>query len=492
MCARAAHRRRGRPRRAAKCAWPSQWTARVAAAADGDRDRRRRRGTAIGRCVSACGATGTSANAGTCGCEDRAAGRQRVGGRAGGRGDDDAVGAHRVDEAAVDLDRAFDHPAERAAVDDDVVQRQRVLRAMPSARSTVGGEQRAALLDVAAVEHRAERVLHAGERDVGEEAEPALVDADQRHVERRQLARDRQHRAVAAEHDGEVGGGPSASAIDDRIHRRRWAMCAVSVVERDLRGRARRGTSARRDSGSARPGLAWRPTSATRAKRAGRGAGMAAIKPQRVRRSAIGRRVPIAGAAGRTGAGPRAGAMAGASPRGKIAGMLDPRAQHLLKTLVERYIADGQPVGSRALSRHSGLELSPATIRNVMADLEEMGFIASPHTSAGRMPTPKGYRFFVDTLMVMKPLEQGEIHRLEGELTADRPQQLVSAAATAAVAAHALRRRRDDAAAARAAVPPPRVPAAVRAARAADHRHARRRRAEPHPAHRPLVHARRS
>jgi heat-inducible transcriptional repressor len=109
--------------------------------------------------------------------------------------------------------------------------------------------------------------------------------------------------------------------------------------------------------------------------------------------------------------------------------MLDARAQHLLKTLIERYIGDGQPVGSRALSRHSGLELSPATISNVMADLEEMGFISSPHTSAGRIPTPKGYRFFVDSLMVTKPLDQQEIHRLEGELVADRPQQLVSAAA---------------------------------------------------------------
>ena len=81
-----------------------------------------------------------------------------------------------------------------------------------------------------------------------------------------------------------------------------------------------------------------------------------------------------------------------------------------------------------------------------MADLEELGYIASPHTSAGRVPTPKGYRFFVDSLMVVKPLEQVEIHRLEGELTADRPQQLVSAAASAPVAAHAFRRRRDDAA----------------------------------------------
>jgi heat-inducible transcriptional repressor len=110
--------------------------------------------------------------------------------------------------------------------------------------------------------------------------------------------------------------------------------------------------------------------------------------------------------------------------------MLDPRAQHLLKTLVERYVAEGQPVGSRVLSRHSGLELSPATIRNVMADLEEMGLIASPHTSSGRVPTPRGYRFFVDSLMVVKPLEDDEIHRLEGELAVDRPQQLVNAAAS--------------------------------------------------------------
>src|ERR1700751_5937363 len=110
-------------------------------------------------------------------------------------------------------------------------------------------------------------------------------------------------------------------------------------------------------------------------------------------------------------------------------GMLDPRAQHLLKTLIERYIVDGQPVGSRVLSRQSGLELSPATIRNVMADLEEMGFIASPHTSAGRVPTSKGYRLFVDSLLVVKPLEEAEVTELQEQLQADRPQVLLSAAA---------------------------------------------------------------
>ena len=79
--------------------------------------------------------------------------------------------------------------------------------------------------------------------------------------------------------------------------------------------------------------------------------------------------------------------------------MLDSRARLLLKALVERYIADGQPVGSRTLSKASGLELSPATIRNVMSDLEDMGLIISPHTSAGRIPTARGYRLFVDTML---------------------------------------------------------------------------------------------
>ena len=107
---------------------------------------------------------------------------------------------------------------------------------------------------------------------------------------------------------------------------------------------------------------------------------------------------------------------------------LNERALILLKTLVERYIADGQPVGSRALSRYSGLDLSPASIRNVMADLEEMGFIASPHTSAGRVPTARGYRFFVDTLLTIKPLDTVEISQLEGQLHAENTQKLVISA----------------------------------------------------------------
>ena len=106
--------------------------------------------------------------------------------------------------------------------------------------------------------------------------------------------------------------------------------------------------------------------------------------------------------------------------------MLDERSRTLLKTLIERYIADGQPVGSRALSRFSGLDLSAATVRNVMADLEDLGFIASPHTSAGRVPTPRGYRFFVDSLLTMQPLATEKIHDMEGQLHPSQPQQPVS------------------------------------------------------------------
>jgi heat-inducible transcriptional repressor len=111
-----------------------------------------------------------------------------------------------------------------------------------------------------------------------------------------------------------------------------------------------------------------------------------------------------------------------------MSSVLDRRAQVLLKTLVERYIAEGEPVGSRVLSRYSGLDLSPATIRNVMADLEELGFIISPHTSAGRIPTPRGYRVFVDTLLTTKPLEQIEISQLEDSLHPDQPQRLMNSA----------------------------------------------------------------
>ena len=97
--------------------------------------------------------------------------------------------------------------------------------------------------------------------------------------------------------------------------------------------------------------------------------------------------------------------------------VLDERAQTLLRLLVEQYIRDGQPVGSRTLSREPGLDLSPATIRNIVSDLEELGFVKSPHTSAGRVPTIKGYRFFVDTLIKLTPPGGDELKRFSESLT---------------------------------------------------------------------------
>lgn len=102
---------------------------------------------------------------------------------------------------------------------------------------------------------------------------------------------------------------------------------------------------------------------------------------------------------------------------------LNERAQHMLKVLIQRYLLEGQPVGSRVLSRDSGLSLSPATIRNVMSDLEDAGFVTSPHTSAGRIPTVQGYRFFVDSLLSVTELDSVDLGSLEQQLTGEQDKQ---------------------------------------------------------------------
>lgn len=97
---------------------------------------------------------------------------------------------------------------------------------------------------------------------------------------------------------------------------------------------------------------------------------------------------------------------------------LTERAQFLLKVLTERYIREGQPVGSRVLARDAGLKLSPATIRNVISDLEDLGLVSSPHTSSGRVPTVQGYRLFVDTLLSVQTLEHSLVDTLRQQLDA--------------------------------------------------------------------------
>jgi len=111
---------------------------------------------------------------------------------------------------------------------------------------------------------------------------------------------------------------------------------------------------------------------------------------------------------------------------GDIRELMNERSQYLLKTLIERYIRDGQPVGSRTLAKEAEIALSSATIRNVMADLEDMGLIHAPHTSAGRVPTVQGYRLFVDTLLTIRPPDAQELQSLQSRMSPDsEPQDII-------------------------------------------------------------------
>ena len=114
---------------------------------------------------------------------------------------------------------------------------------------------------------------------------------------------------------------------------------------------------------------------------------------------------------------------------------LDPRARQLLRTLIARHIRDGEPVGSQTLARHAGLDVSPATIRNILADLEEVGLLSAPHTSAGRVPTAQGYRVFVDSLLQLRPLPEAEVARLRSELPAGGGTQSLLGSASELVSA---------------------------------------------------------
>jgi heat-inducible transcriptional repressor len=120
--------------------------------------------------------------------------------------------------------------------------------------------------------------------------------------------------------------------------------------------------------------------------------------------------------------------------RKQVTQVPDERARHILRTLVEQFVRDGQPVGSRTLSKESRLSLSPATIRNVMSDLEDLGLITAPHTSAGRVPTAKGYRMFVDTLVQLRPPAEGEVQELRSQLTSDPAAGAKAVAASASAA----------------------------------------------------------
>ena len=193
---------------------------------------------------------------------DRTAGRQRIGGRTRRRRDDDAVGAHRIDETSVDFDGEVDHRSECAAIDDDVVQCQRML---PRSVGALNGgiDQRAPLFDVAAIEHCAQHGLHSCERNIGQKAETPLVDTDQRHVAGSELSRERQHRAVAPQHDRKICGAAERRGFDGgefRLHCERrgfgFERDAVAAIDQEsrqpnewLRERGTAGSSDQYDAG---------------------------------------------------------------------------------------------------------------------------------------------------------------------------------------------------------------------------------------------------
>ncbi|MCD9030329.1 heat-inducible transcriptional repressor HrcA [Luteimonas sp. Y-2-2-4F] len=123
------------------------------------------------------------------------------------------------------------------------------------------------------------------------------------------------------------------------------------------------------------------------------------------------------------------------SRKGPSTSDLDPRARQLLRTLIARHIENGEPVGSQTLARHAGLDVSPATIRNILADLEDSGLLTAPHTSAGRVPTAQGYRVFVDSLLQLRPLPDQDVTRLRSQLAAGGGTQSLLGSASELVSA---------------------------------------------------------
>jgi len=340
------------------------------------------------------------------------AGRQRISRAAGGRGHDEAISTHVRHEVVADVDAQLNHAGRGAARHHHVVQRKAFVDAFAVAPD-VAFQHHAVFLFEVAGHDGPQRFLVAVERNVGDETQPTLVDSHQRQLVARQFAGNAQHGAVAAHHHGQV------AALAHLFRREAFVVGDADVAggvgfERNLKAAAdqelrdvfQRGPNAQRlilahDRCMTEPG--WHANHYT-------------IGPTWVRPAPHYIRD-----------GP------GRAPTYNAA-MLDERAKTLLKTLVERYIADGTPVGSRTLSRTSGLDLSPATIRNVMSDLEELGLIASPHTSAGRIPTARGYRLFVDTMLTARSVDMAQmpadVAAAREQLHPDQPQRVIAQAAS--------------------------------------------------------------
>ena len=323
--------------------------------------------------------------------EHRPARRQCVGSGARGRGNDQTICPLIGHKVAIHLDPQLDHARGGTAVDHHIVHGQGVKNANPFAPH-LGMHQGAPIFLIQTFQHGGQGGLVAIQGNVGDEAQAALVDANQGHARRGQAPTKAEHRAVAAHHQGHI------AVLGNAVHIQGAQALQAGVVGGFL-FQANAAAQAGQKGGDVLQNIAH--------------AGQ------------------LGGALG-IGVFTNQGDLLKANGHGEITSLksfeimtiLDDRAKLLLKALVERYIADGQPVGSRTLSRASGLELSPATIRNVMSDLEELGLIASPHTSAGRVPTARGYRLFVDTMLTVQR-EQLQTPAL----AAEQPQKVILNAA---------------------------------------------------------------
>ena len=321
-----------------------------------------------------------------------AAGGEGVGRGAGGRGDDQAVSALVGHEMPVHRHPQLHHPRGGAPVDHHVVQGQGVKHALGAAPN-LAVHQHPMVFFIGPMQHGLQSGFYLVQGDVGDETQAALVDANEGHAVRRQLPAKAQHGAVTAQHQRQVAALRNASHIQcgqtlnarmggrDLFDRHQAALLAQKIGQRFQNG------------GCLRCAAGAVATAV-----------VLAYQGDVAKRRVHGQITSLKSVERMT--------------------MLDDRAKLLLKTLVERYIADGQPVGSRTLSRANGIELSPATVRNVMADLEELGLIVSPHTSAGRIPTAKGYRLFVDTMLSVNR-EQFNAPSLAPE----QPQKVIASAA---------------------------------------------------------------
>ena len=342
------------------------------------------------------------------GVQNGTIGRQGVSCRAGWSRQNQAIGAQIVHEAPIHLDMQFNHAPHDASADDDVVQGD-VLRDVFSIAQYLALKILTRFANTIALDDVDQAGVDVIQTDVGQKPQSPLVDADQRNVAVCQLARNAQKSAVAARDHGAIG-----VFLDFSDARK---MVFFTTPAGFFRGFGQHGVANQHFATVGNQQVCDIAPDGV--------ADGCAVFCEHCNASTLliwHSDFPVFGVKCSLNQNPSVIHLSCMS-------MIDDRGRSILKTLVERYITEGSPVGSRALSKWSMLDLSPATIRNVMSDLEELRLVTSPHTSAGRVPTPLGYRMFVDSLLTVKPLTKDVETTLNEGIRQDDPSRVLSNAA---------------------------------------------------------------